>query len=133
MWFSCGINMKQNSQSMIKSVLRCDFCTGNHFSVLQILPTAQRLLDELLSSQENAMNTVCGAPGMLTLNKFPNILYVQFILVSWNSGSECTFFFFYMYCIFIMPCILNPITWECSFNFKTFHEFYFKICKSSIF
>nr|XP_011443902.2 zinc finger SWIM domain-containing protein 8 [Crassostrea gigas] len=28
----------------------------------QILPTAQRLLDELLSSQENAMNTVCGAP-----------------------------------------------------------------------
>lgn len=132
MWFSCGINMKQNSQSMIKSVLRCDFCTGNHFSVLQILPTAQRLLDELLSSQENAMNTVCGAPGMLTLNKFPNILYVQFILVSWNSGSECTFII-YMYCIFIMPCILNPITWECSYNFKTFHEFYCKICKSSIF
>lgn len=132
MWFSCGINMKQNSQSMIKSVLRCDFCTGNHFSVLQILPTAQRLLDELLSSQENAMNTVCGAPGMLTLNKLPNILYVQFILVSWNSGSECTFFI-YMYCIFIMPCILNPITWECSYNFKTFHEFYCKICKSSIF
>ncbi|KAK3090543.1 hypothetical protein FSP39_012583 [Pinctada imbricata] len=28
----------------------------------QILPTAQRLLDELLSSQETAMNTVCGAP-----------------------------------------------------------------------
>lgn len=56
---------------MIKSVLRCDdICTGNHFSVLQILPTAQRLLDELLSSQENAMNTVCGAPGILTLNKF---------------------------------------------------------------
>lgn len=131
MWFSCGINMKQNSQFMIKSVLRCDFCTGNHFSVLQILPTAQRLLDELLSSQENAMNTVCGAPGILTLNKFPNILYVQFILVSWNSDSECTFF--YMYCIFIMPCILNPITWECSYNFKTFHEFYCKICKSSIF
>lgn len=128
MWFSCGINMKQNSQSMIKSVLRCDFCTGNNFSVLQILPTAQRLLDELLSSQENAMNTVCGAPGMLTLNKFPNILYVQFILVSWNS-----LFFIYMYCIFIMPCILNPITWECSYNFKTFHEFYCKICKSSIF
>lgn len=94
--FSYGINMKQNSQSMIKSVLRCDFCTGNHFSVLQILPTAQRLLDELLSSQENAMNTVCGAPGMLTLNKFPNILYVQFILVSWNSGSECTFFYLYV-------------------------------------
>lgn len=80
---------KQNSQSMIKSVLRCDFCTSNHFSVLQILPTAQRLLDELLSSQENAMNTVCGAPGILTLNKFPNILdvHVQFNLVSWNSGS----------------------------------------------
>lgn len=56
---------------MIKSVLRCDdICTGNHFSVLQILPTAQRLLDELLSSQENAMNTVCGAPGILTQNKF---------------------------------------------------------------
>lgn len=83
-------------KSMIKSVLRCEFCTGNHFSVLQILPTAQRLLDELLSSQENAMNTVCGAPGMLTLNKFPNILYVQFILVSWNSGSECTFFYLYV-------------------------------------
>lgn len=132
MWFSCGINMKQNSQSMIKSVLRCDFCTGNHFSVLQILPTAQRLLDELLSSQENAMNTVCGAPGMLTLNKFPNILYVQFILVSWNSGSD-VLFFIYMYWIFIMPCILNPITWECLYNFKTFHEFYCKICKSSIF
>ncbi|XP_064602732.1 zinc finger SWIM domain-containing protein 8-like isoform X2 [Liolophura sinensis] len=28
----------------------------------QILPTAQRLLDELLSSQQNAINTVCGAP-----------------------------------------------------------------------
>ncbi|XP_006813582.2 zinc finger SWIM domain-containing protein 8-like, partial [Saccoglossus kowalevskii] len=28
----------------------------------QILPTAQRLLDELLSSQESAINTVCGAP-----------------------------------------------------------------------
>lgn len=100
--------MKQNSQSMIKSVLRCDFCTGNHFSVLQILPTAQRLLDELLSSQENAMNTVCGAPGMLTLNKLPNILYVQFILVSWNSASECTFFFFiciaYLLClVFLIP------------------------------
>lgn len=99
--------MKQNSQSMIKSVLRCDFCTSNHFSVLQILPTAQRLLDELLSSQENAMNTVCGAPGMLTLNKFPNILYVQFILVSWNSGSECTFFFIciaYLLClVFLIP------------------------------
>lgn len=79
-----------------KISLRCDFCTGNHFSVLQILPTAQRLLDELLSSQENAMNTVCGAPGMLTLNKFPNILYVQFILVSWNSGSECPFFYLYV-------------------------------------
>lgn len=29
----------------------------------QILPTAQRLLDELLSSQSTAINTVCGAPG----------------------------------------------------------------------
>lgn len=28
----------------------------------QILPTAQRLLDELLSCQQSAMNTVCGAP-----------------------------------------------------------------------
>uniref|UniRef100_A0A8B9JV90 Zinc finger, SWIM-type containing 8 n=1 Tax=Astyanax mexicanus TaxID=7994 RepID=A0A8B9JV90_ASTMX len=28
----------------------------------QILPTAQRLLDELLSSQSTAINTVCGAP-----------------------------------------------------------------------
>lgn len=28
----------------------------------QILPTAQRLLDELLSSQQTAINTVCGAP-----------------------------------------------------------------------
>ncbi|KAG8224311.1 hypothetical protein J437_LFUL007252 [Ladona fulva] len=28
----------------------------------QILPTAQRLLDELLSSQPSAINTVCGAP-----------------------------------------------------------------------
>ncbi|XP_055370716.1 zinc finger SWIM domain-containing protein 8 homolog [Condylostylus longicornis] len=28
----------------------------------QILPTAQRLLDELLSSQPTAINTVCGAP-----------------------------------------------------------------------
>lgn len=33
------------------------------FSNLQILPTAQRLLDELLSSQSTAINTVCGAPG----------------------------------------------------------------------
>ena len=31
----------------------------------QILPTAQRLLDELLSSQQTAINTVCGAPGTL--------------------------------------------------------------------
>ncbi|OCT70224.1 hypothetical protein XELAEV_18037145mg [Xenopus laevis] len=29
----------------------------------QILPTAQRLLDELLSSQSTAINTVCGAPA----------------------------------------------------------------------
>ena len=28
----------------------------------QILPTAQRLLDELLSSQKNSINTTCGAP-----------------------------------------------------------------------
>lgn len=28
----------------------------------QILPTAQRLLDELLSSQPTTINTVCGAP-----------------------------------------------------------------------
>lgn len=28
----------------------------------QILPTAQRLLDELLSSHKNSMNTTCGAP-----------------------------------------------------------------------
>ncbi|GAB6028261.1 hypothetical protein CHUAL_002442 [Chamberlinius hualienensis] len=28
----------------------------------QILPTAQRLLDELLSCQQSAMNTMCGAP-----------------------------------------------------------------------
>ncbi|CAG2066576.1 unnamed protein product, partial [Timema podura] len=28
----------------------------------QILPTAQRLLDELLSSQPSAINSVCGAP-----------------------------------------------------------------------
>lgn len=28
----------------------------------QILPTAQRLLDELLSAQPTAINTVCGAP-----------------------------------------------------------------------
>jgi len=32
--------------------------------VVQILPTAQRLLDELLSSQQTTINTVCGAPGM---------------------------------------------------------------------
>ena len=32
------------------------------FSNLQILPTAQRLLDELLSSQENEMNKYQGAP-----------------------------------------------------------------------
>lgn len=30
----------------------------------QILPTAQRLLDELLSCQQTAINTVCGAPGI---------------------------------------------------------------------
>ncbi|KAG8135095.1 putative Zinc finger SWIM domain-containing protein [Naja naja] len=29
---------------------------------MEILPTAQRLLDELLSSQSTAINTVCGAP-----------------------------------------------------------------------
>lgn len=28
----------------------------------QILPTAQRLLDELLGSQPSAINSVCGAP-----------------------------------------------------------------------
>lgn len=32
----------------------------------QILPTAQRLLDELLSSQSTAINTVCGAPGSVS-------------------------------------------------------------------
>ena len=37
-------------------VTRCD-------PAFQILPTAQRLLDELLSSQSTAINTVCGAPG----------------------------------------------------------------------
>lgn len=28
----------------------------------QVLPTAQRILDELLSSQPNQINTTCGAP-----------------------------------------------------------------------
>ena len=37
--------------------------------VLQILPTAQRLLDELLSSQESVINSVSGAPGMESANK----------------------------------------------------------------
>ena len=37
--------------------------------VLQILPTAQRLLDELLSSQESVINSVSGAPGMESENK----------------------------------------------------------------
>ncbi|RXM29795.1 Zinc finger SWIM domain-containing protein 8 [Acipenser ruthenus] len=32
------------------------------FRIHNILPTAQRLLDELLSSQSTAINTVCGAP-----------------------------------------------------------------------
>lgn len=36
--------------------------------VFQILPTAQRLLDELLSSQSTAINTVCGAPGAVAAN-----------------------------------------------------------------
>lgn len=40
------------------------------FFILQILPTAQRLLDELLSSQSTAINTVCGAPG--TAQKMKN-------------------------------------------------------------
>lgn len=33
----------------------------------QILPTAQRLLDELLSSQPTTINTVCGAPDPVRL------------------------------------------------------------------
>lgn len=37
------------------------------FCCVQILPTAQRLLDELLSSQSTAINTVCGAPGKAAL------------------------------------------------------------------
>lgn len=36
-------------------------------TLFQILPTAQRLLDELLSSQETAINTVYGAPGQCFL------------------------------------------------------------------
>lgn len=41
----------------------------------QILPTAQRLLDELLSSQSTAINTVCGAPGTIILRKIDVIMY----------------------------------------------------------
>lgn len=33
-----------------------------YFSLTQMLPTAQRLLDQLLSSEPNAINSVCGAP-----------------------------------------------------------------------
>lgn len=42
------------------------------FFCLQILPTAQRLLDELLSSQSTAINTVCGAPGTAALTTQPD-------------------------------------------------------------
>lgn len=36
----------------------------------QILPTAQRLLDELLSSQSTEINTLSGAPGKVSLIGF---------------------------------------------------------------
>ena len=46
----------------------------------QILPTAQRLLDELLSSQQAAINTVCGAPGNYFSRSMPSRLTQQSIL-----------------------------------------------------
>ena len=50
---------------------KCSYCV-----LFQILPTAQRLLDELLSSQQTAINTVCGAPGKTI------ILHLMFICVA---------------------------------------------------
>lgn len=47
-----------------------------HFC-LQILPTAQRLLDELLSSQSTAINTVCGAPGATIVYNIRQMLACQ--------------------------------------------------------
>jgi hypothetical protein len=53
--------------------------------LFQILPTAQRLLDELLSTQQTAINTVCGAPGILC--------YICIILeISSLTHVQCTCF-----------------------------------------
>ena len=59
-------------------------------SILQILPTAQRLLDELLFSQQTAINTVCGAPGMSKLIRFflKNKLYAKM-----HIGNNLTFLY----------------------------------------
>lgn len=65
----------------------------------QILPTAQRLLDELLSSQSTAINTVCGAPGTAALttqsvhdrqseNKLRLSQCTQFAYLGGNFGSH---------------------------------------------
>jgi hypothetical protein len=48
-------------------------CSEKYF-IKQILPTAQRLLDELLSSQKAAINTVRGAPGTFVIIGFHLIL-----------------------------------------------------------
>lgn len=64
---------------------------------LQILPTAQRLLDELLSSQSTAINTVCGAPGTGTL--------IKLLIISFNLNSKIKRLesFWQYYCTFLQP------------------------------
>lgn len=66
------------------------------FFCLQILPTAQRLLDELLSSQSTAINTVCGAPGTAALTQPDH-----------NRQSENK-----------LKCLISLIIWEETFDHR---------------
>lgn len=59
-WLSSFVSAFSLGSALLDSHVRCSFPLS---LFPQILPTAQRLLDELLSSQSTAINTVCGAPG----------------------------------------------------------------------
>ena len=65
----------------------------------QILPTAQRLLDELLSSQQTAINTVCGAPGLFLHFVFSvnartrDAFYVAFWIFNYFKIQKVKFLF----------------------------------------
>ena len=66
----------------------CSFCLFTCFFVClfvcfctKLLPTAQRLLDELLSSQESTINAVPGAPGRSQTRQVKKSYFINLLAV----------------------------------------------------